>query len=118
MTLFDITSSYFLWAPFTFIIRLAMGYVIGHISYNYAGYGTGENGKFKYFLFNIIGISLATIIMIVGYYIAEIIITGSLYGPIQSIVPNLMQCVIGSIAIPISIFLKETLVNSKILVDM
>lgn len=113
MALFDILSPYFIWAPFTFIIRLAMGYVIGSIA------NKTEGDKVKAIIYSFIGILIATVIMIVGYYIAEVILYGNLYAPIQSVFANFMQCVVGTaIGLPLSISLKAALRNKKFISNM
>lgn len=113
MALFDILSPYFIWAPFTFIIRLAMGYVIGLIA------NKTEGNKAKSIFYSFIGILIATVIMIAGYYIAEVILYGNIYIPLQSIFGNFMQCVVGTVlGLPLSISLKAALKNSKILSNM
>lgn len=101
MALFDLTSPYAIWAPFTLVIRFAMGYVIGVFSNKQS-----NTGK-KTILFATVGLIIATIIMIVGYYIAEGIIYGNWIVPIQSIWGNSMQCIVGTaISIPLTAALK------------
>lgn len=101
MTLFDLTSAYFAWAPFTFIIRFAMGYIIGYMA------NINNTNKIQSILFTFFGILGASVIMIGGYYITEIILYGNLYAPLQSVWANFMQCVIGTIiGLPISVSLK------------
>jgi len=110
MALFDLTSPYAVWAPFTFIIRLAMGYVIGYFA------SKGEDSQVKGFIFNITGICAATIIMIVGYYIAEIILYGNIYAPMLSVWPNFMQCVVGTVlGLPLATSLKAAFKRRKVL---
>jgi uncharacterized membrane protein len=97
MALFDLTSPYAVWTPFTFVIRFAMGYVIGYMAY------ISADGKLKTTLCTFLGILIATIIMIVGYYAAEVILYGNMYAPLQSVWGNFMQCVIGTIiGLPLS----------------
>jgi uncharacterized membrane protein len=109
MALFDITSPYAVWAPFTFIIRFAMGYVIGSMAYAH------ESSKIKSFTFNFLGIVIATVIMVVGYYAAEIILYKSLYAPLQSVWGNFMQCVVGAaIGLPLSAALHAGFKHRKI----
>ena len=101
MALFDLTSPYFIWAPFTFVIRFAMGYVIGYMA-NAAG-----DNKIKTIIFSFSGIVIASVIMIVGYYGAEVILLGNLYAPIGSVGANFMQCVVGTvIGLPLAVSLK------------
>lgn len=101
MTLFDLTSAYFAWAPFTFIIRFAMGYIIGYMA------NINNTSKTQSTIFTFLGVIAASLIMIGGYYIAEFILYGNLYAPLQSVWGNFMQCVIGTIiGLPISVSLK------------
>lgn len=97
MALFDLTSPYAIWAPFTFLVRWGMGYVIG-------SYAFKEEEKNIKRLFNLgVGIFLAFLIMIVGYYISEVILYGNLFAPLQSVWGNFMQCVVGTvIGVPVS----------------
>lgn len=101
MALFDLTSPYAVWAPFTFVIRFAMGYVIGYMAY------ISKDGKFKTTMYSFLGILIATIIMIAGYYGAEVVLYGNVYAPLQSVWGNFMQCVIGTIiGLPLSAALR------------
>lgn len=113
MALFDLTSPYAVWTPFTLVIRLAMGYVIGLLA------NKDESSKLKSILFSFIGILIATVIMITGYYIAEIILYGNIYAPLQSVYGNFMQCVVGTVlGLPLSISLKTAFKNRKIITNM
>lgn len=96
MFLFDLVSGWVIWAPFTLIIRGAMGYIVGYFAW--------RNGKFgKCTTQNIIGISLASIVMILGYYITEVILYGNFLTPLGSIPGDLIQIVFGVlIGIPLS----------------
>ena len=94
MGLFDILSGWILWAPFTFVIRGVMGYIIGHIASKRSG---------KSSIYNSIGILVASIWMIFGYYITEVILYGNLLTPMTSIPGNITQLAIGAIiSIPAS----------------
>ncbi|MHB1395120.1 MAG: ECF transporter S component [Clostridia bacterium] len=102
MGLFDILSGWIVWAPFTFIIRGAMGYITGRIAYL-----NNKNGNSL--VYNSIGILAASIFMIAGYYITEVILYGNLTAPITSIPGNIIQLVVGAaVAIPLSAALKRT----------
>lgn len=94
MGLFDVVSGWMAWAPFTFVIRGIMGYIIGHIA-------SKKDGKST--LYNLTGIFIAGILMIFGYYITEVVLYGNLFTPVTSIPGNLTQIVIGAIfSIPTS----------------
>ena len=102
MGLFDILSGWVAWAPFTFIIRGIMGYIIGYVS-------NSNDRKGNSTTWNLIGIVISGIIMIAGYYIAEIIITGNYIAPITSIPGNIIQIVFGALfGLPIVKALKKT----------
>ncbi|ENY8960997.1 ECF transporter S component [Clostridioides difficile] len=101
MSLFDLISGWTLWAPFTFIVRGVMGYLLGKIAWV-----NGNNGN--NFLINVIGICVSSIWMLFGYYITEVILYGNFIVPLTSIPGNLMQVLIGLIiALPISKVLKK-----------
>ena len=80
MALFDLLSGWTIWAPFTLVIVGAMGYVMGVFSH-----------KKPTYLRVTIGIVLAIIIKIVGYYFAELIIYGNAIAPFSSIPGNVIQ---------------------------
>lgn len=101
MFLFDFFSPYKVWAPFTLVIRFTMGYVVGYISHSKGK--NGENNKL-----NIIAVLASLPILIIGYYIAEIIIYGNWIAPLNSIPGNLWQFAFGIIgAIPLSASLNR-----------
>ena len=111
MALFDLTSGFAVWAPATFIIRFLMGYIIGYLT-NDEKLNINNNLKI------VIAMIISSIIMILGYYIAEVIIYGNWIAPIQSLWGNFTQCIVGSIgAIPISLALKSGFKARKILVN-
>ncbi|MGN0733977.1 MAG: ECF transporter S component [Emergencia sp.] len=83
MGLFDLFSGWTAWAPFTFVIVGAMGYVVGLMA---------EKRPFKNAnVNNIVSIILALIIKIVGYYFAEVILYGNWVAPLGSIPGNILQ---------------------------
>lgn len=95
MGLFDLLSPYAIWAPFTLVIRLAMGYVIGKISHS--GGSRGRNFKR-----NVLALLAALPILLGGYYVAEAIIYGNWIAPVQSLSGNFGQYsagFIGSLAL-------------------
>ena len=93
MGLFDLISGWALWAPFTFIIVGAMGFVAGLISEKVPG---------KRVLVNTLAVAVALIIKIVGYYFTEVILYGNWILPLGSIPGNVMQVVIaGIIVVPL-----------------
>lgn len=91
MALFDLMSGWTAWAPFTFIIVGAMGYVIGWIS---------EKKPFKHAMVNnVLAVILAIIIKVVGYYFAEVILYGNWVAPIGSIPGNIIQVGVAGILV-------------------
>lgn len=88
MALFDLLSPYAIWAPFTLIIRVSMGWVIGAISHGSKSYG-------RNFKRNIIALLASLPLLIGGYYVAEALIYGNWIAPMQSIGGNLSQYTVG-----------------------
>jgi len=102
MGLFDIVSGWMLWAPFTFIVRGVMGYIIGSISWS-----NSRNGNSV--VYNLIAIVVGGIWMIGGYYVTEIILYGNWISPVTSIPGNIIQIVAGAVlGLPLVIALKKT----------
>lgn len=102
MAIFDILSGWLAWAPFTFVIRFLMGYLIGHIAHL-----DKKNGE-SIFL-NLFAICLAGILMIVGYYFTEVILYNNWITPFASIIGNVLQLVIGAaIGLPLVAAVKKT----------
>ena len=83
MGLFDLFSGWTAWAPFTFVIVGAMGYVVGLMAEKKPFKNTNVN--------NIVSIILALIIKIVGYYFAELILYVNWVAPLGSIPGNILQ---------------------------
>jgi len=99
MGLFDLISGWTVWAPFTFIIVGAMGYLVGLISEKVPG---------NRVLVNTLAIIVALIIKIVGYYFAEVILYGNWVQPFGSIPGNFLQvAVAGIIVVPLAGRLKQ-----------
>jgi uncharacterized membrane protein len=93
MGLFDLLSGWALWAPFTFIIVGAMGFVVGLISEKVPG---------KRIFVNTLAVAAALIIKVVGYYFTEVLLYGNWIQPFGSIPGNIMQVAIaGIIVIPL-----------------
>ncbi|MEG2354044.1 MAG: ECF transporter S component [Clostridium sp.] len=109
MALFDLTSPYVIWAPFTLIIRFVMGYIIGHFA------NSKTDVKFKKSLFTGIGLLSACVVMLVGYYFTEVLLYSNWILPLQSLWNNFMQCVVGTvISVPLAASLKLGFKNRKI----
>ncbi len=90
MGLFDTVSGWMAWAPFTFIIRGIMGYIIGTIANN-------KNKNGSSFLYNLTAILVGGIWMMMGYYLTEVILYGNWLSPMTSITGNIIQIAIGAV---------------------
>lgn len=87
MALFDLTSGWTIWAPFTFVILLAEGYTVGLIA-----------GKKRGILNVGVAMLVAMLIKCTGYYFAEVILYHNFIIPLYSIFANMIQvAVAGSI---------------------
>lgn len=94
MALFDLVSGWTAWAPFTFVIVGAMGWVSGLID---------EKLKLKPVVKYIIAIVIACLIKITGYYFAEVLLYHNWIVPFGSIPGNIVQVVVaGIIALPLA----------------
>lgn len=109
MLLVDVLGGYYMWAPFTFIIKGIMAYIAGVIIEKIGGKNAFENFKKEY----IVGFIAGGIFMVIGYFLAGTILAGLLtekLGLVQGlavaakdIVGNIIQVVTGIvIAIPLS----------------
>lgn len=101
MAIFDLSSGWALWAPFTFIIRGIMGYMVGAVTWS-------KNRNGNNLMVNIFAVILSGVWMIFGYYIAEGIIYGNWIAPLGSVPGNAAQIVIGLIlGLPMAKVLKR-----------
>lgn len=101
MGLFDLLSPYAIWAPFTFIIRGIMGYIIGSFAW-----AKGREGDS--IVWNLIGIFISSIWMLIGYYFTEVILYGNWIQAVTSIPGNLLQLVVGVIlGLPLANIMKR-----------
>ncbi len=99
MGMFDLISGWTAWAPFTFVIVGAMGYVVGLIV---------EKAKFNQTVAIILAIAAALVIKVVGYYFAEVILFQNWIVPLGSIPGNIVQVVVaGIIVLPFAGRLKK-----------
>ncbi len=101
MGLFDLLSPYAIWAPFTFVIRVVMGYLAGKIAYD-----NGKKGESL--VWNIVAIVASGAWMVVGYYVAEGLIYGNWLAPVNSIPANLLELAFGCAALPIVYAIKKS----------
>lgn len=105
MALFDVLSPYAMWAPFTLVIGLATGYVVGLIT-----------ERHKRFPFYILAMICAAVVKVVGYYIAEGILYGNWISPVYSILPNLTQVIVAGVVVliiiePLRLAAKKTILR-------
>ncbi|MEG0857508.1 MAG: ECF transporter S component [Terrisporobacter sp.] len=101
MGLFDLLSEWAMWAPFTFVVRGVMGYVIGSIAWSNEKRGNNT-------LTNILAIIISGVWMIFGYYVTEMILYGNHIQALASIPGNVTQIVIGIIiGVPVAKILKK-----------
>ena len=105
MCLFDLASGYGVWAPFTFVIKAIMALITAKIAYS--GSSKGDNS-----IKNIIGMVLAGIWMLGGYYVAEAIITKNIYTPAASLLGNTLQFGTGAV---IAFILAAAIKKTKVL---
>ncbi|MGI6002566.1 MAG: ECF transporter S component [Lachnospiraceae bacterium] len=91
MGLFDLLSGWTLWAPFTFVIVGFMGWTVGM----FAEKQPIHNYRLNY----IAAVACALVIKVVGYYLAEIVITGNWAAPVGSIPGNVLQVTIAGIIV-------------------
>ncbi len=93
----DILSGYSHWAIFTLIIKGFEGYIVGVII-----------KKHSSLIINILGTIVGSFAMILGYFIAGIIINGSVVISFSSIPSNMVQAIMSIlIALPISYSLSN-----------
>ncbi len=98
MALFDLMGGWMLWAPFTLVIVGLMGYTVGAICQNRQGVA-----------WYAAAFAAATVIKVVGYYLAEMIIYGNALAPLASVPGNLVQMGVAILAVlPIANKLKKT----------
>ncbi len=107
MALFDMVSGWAIWAPFTFVIVGAMGYIVGLVGEKLSVENTLSGSlarkiSLKPGTVSLISIALALIIKVVGYYFAEVIIYGNWVLPLGSVPGNVMQIIVAAIiALPL-----------------
>ena len=97
--LFDLTSGWTAWAPFTVVVCGLIGYVFGVL--------TEKRKTLPYYALAVLA---ALVIKIVGYYIAEGILYGNWVAPVTSIPGNVVQILTaGVLAFPLIAALRRTL---------
>lgn len=89
MALFDLTSGWSPWAPFTFVIVGLIGFAVGAIM---------ENKEKHFYAWYALAMLAALVIKIGGYYVAEALIFGNWAAPVTSIPGNLVQIGVAAVA--------------------
>lgn len=101
MGLFDLVSGWGLWAPFTFVIKGSMAYLVGLIVYS-----KGREGNNV--IVNIIATFIAGVWMIAGYFLTNTFLSGNWATAVASIPGDITQIALGMIVgIPIAKVLKK-----------
>jgi uncharacterized membrane protein len=99
MSLFDVAGGWLAWAPFTFVIRAAMGFLIGLIAQARGG---------KNIALNVAAVLAGGAVMLVGYYFTEVILYGNFVTPFLSVPGNALQVASAVlIGIPVAAALKK-----------
>lgn len=104
MSLFDLLSGWTAWAPFTLVIAALMGYITGAITENCRG-----------LKWDVLAISSACLIKIIGYYIAEVILYGNWLAPMASIPGNLVQIAAAAVIVLLTVEELRSAANKIIL---
>lgn len=110
MALFNLTTEWAVWAPYTFVIRIVMGYLIGAIA-NWKG-AEGRSWKL-----NVAALLLSAIWFLPTTYIAQLMILGpgtSWLLPIGAIPGNVAQLVL-ALAIGLPAIPRINRVRDKVL---
>lgn len=93
----DIIGGYAFWAPWTLAIKFLMAFIMGAFVEHMGKKGKNHSGAFGISAMEIVGMVIAGIEMVVGYYIASAVMYGNLLVPIPSIPWNIGQFVVGMI---------------------
>lgn len=112
MFLVDALAGYYLWAPFTFLIKGIMAYIAGSI--------LEKMSEQKYFTKHIIAFVIGGIFMVIGYFAAGIVIAGFLTDKVglfqgliyssKDIIGNVIQVTTGII---IALVLGAVVIRAK-----
>jgi len=105
MALFNLFSEWAVWAPYTFVIRAVMGFIIG-----YAAHFGGARGRRPWR--NVAALGLGGLWFIPATFVAEAIIIGNWIYPVTSIPGNLIQLILALAVGPtIAIFVQKHILN-------
>ncbi|MCL1950139.1 MAG: ECF transporter S component [Turicibacter sp.] len=114
MALFNLTTEWAVWAPYTFVIRFVMGLIIGSIAYS-------QGRKGRSWKMNLLALFISALWFLPTTYIAQMMIQGIEFGdwriPLLALPGNLAQLalalVIGLPAIPRIAKLRDTVLYKK-----
>lgn len=105
MALFDLTSGWTIWAPFTFITLFIEGYTVGAITSRRKGPAV-----------ILIAMAAAMGIKCVGYYIAEVMLYHNFITPLYSVMANVTQVAVAGVItfllVPVLNKVKEQLTTN------
>ena len=114
MTMIDIVTAP-TWAPFTFIIKGLMAYLVFVIAFSGKNEGKNRNA-------NIIAFILAEVVMIVGYFVAAMVLSGLFTGyatwqgaiaiGAEGLVGNVFQAITGVV---LALVLSEVLIRKNMI---
>ena len=93
----DIVGGYAFWAPWTLAIKLVMALIMGVFVEHMEKRGINQSDHSGIALTEIVGMSLAGIEMVAGYYIASAVMYGNLLVPLPSVPWNIGQFVVGMV---------------------
>lgn len=103
MTLFDIIGGWAIWAPGTFVARFLLGSTLGFFAYD-------KNGKLKGFSYQVLGVVMGGVLMVLVYYIWEVILYHQPIVALGSVPANVLQFATGIvIGIPAATILNKSL---------
>ena len=103
----DVIGGYAIYAPITLVVKALMAYIVGVFIERAVKNGrfAGSGGK----AITIIGMALGGVLMVAGYYIAEVFMYGNWLVPLSGVGMNCIQFAVGgAIAFALSQALEKT----------
>lgn len=89
----DVILGYTVFAPFTLVIKALMAFIFG--SFLLFSEGKVKSKSKKVPVSSVLGIGLAIVVLVGGYYMAEWLISGSSTAPLLAIPWNILQGMLG-----------------------
>lgn len=105
----DLVGGFAMWAPWTFCIKGLMAVIMGLIISAFIKNHLGN--KKRLLLGEILGMAVAGVFMVVGYYLAEGIMYGNWVAPLLGVPWNIGQFAVGMI---IALILSEALCKTSL----